>query len=39
MRFCSPGQGKRFKEEDNNKQLGQQKYPRTKLTENNKIKK
>lgn len=24
MRFCSPGQGKRFEEEDNNKQLGQE---------------
>jgi len=39
MTFYSPGQAKRFEEGDNNQQLGQQKYPRTKLTENNRIKK
>lgn len=39
MWFSFPGQGKRFEEKDNNKQLEQQKYPGTKLTKNNKIKK
>lgn len=37
MKFGFPGQGEGFEEKDNNKQLGQQKYPGTKLTKNNKI--